>query len=184
LEFDAVTREEHAGEADLPEHVVESGASLNDHKRAKNRTIDITGIVSNTPLDFPPRSGFASQSISTSTVGGVITFSEDFNRVQDVAETIERLRVEPIDLTVETAIATYDNVQLAGYSIPRADPEDAAEFSLKFVQIRRAETQTVEAPLPREPRAAHRTTTTTETREETEADPATNNESWLHELMF
>jgi len=173
LEFDAVTSEEHTAESDLTDHVVESAAAISDHKRPKPRSLSIEAIVSNTPLSFPPSSGFASSSVTAeiATSGpakaNVLTFSGEFDRIQDVEATLERLRSEAIDLTVETRVRTYDNVQLVSVSIPRADPVDAITIKLGLREVFRASTQIVDAPLPREPRGGR----TTETAAEGEDDP-------------
>ena len=187
LEFDAVLSEEHGAESDLTDHVVESGAAISDHKRPKPRTLQIDGLVTNTPLGFPPPSGFGTRAISAevrksvgSAKANVVVFSEEFDRVVDVAETLDRLRAEAIDLTIETVIRTYEDMQLVSVSAPRKEAIDAVTFSLRFREVFRAETQTVEAPLPREPRAAPRTETSAEGEDE-EADGTES--SWLTDII-
>lgn len=186
LEFDAVMREEHSAESDLTEHVVESGAAISDHKRPKPRNISIEAIVSNTPLSFPPQSGFATGTITSEVrpdtgpaQATVRSFSGEFDRIQDVEQTLDRLRREAIDLTVETRVRTYENVQLLSVNIPRTDPEDAITVALSLREAFRASTLTVEAPLPREPRGGAATETAAEPEEEEVDDTPT---SWLGEI--
>lgn len=177
LEFDVITSVDHTAESELTEHTVETGAAISDHKRAKPRTIEIEAFVTQTPLGVPPLSGFATRSVSGSVHKGtgpakatVFEFSEEFDRIQDVEQTLERLRTEAIDLTVETRARTYDNVQLVSFRIPQKEGVDGAPFTLSIREVFRAEAQTTQAPLPREPRGASRSETSSDTEEEETED--------------
>lgn len=154
LEFDAVTRERHVAEAELTEHVVETGESLVDHKRARPREYDLEAVVTNTPIGAPPASGFANVLVTAqaSLETGLTEFSEEFDRLADVADTLERLRAEPIDLSVETRLRTYENFQVVRVEIVRDDPVDAMELSLTIREVFRGSATLVDAPAPREPR--------------------------------
>jgi hypothetical protein len=95
LRFDCITSESHEGTSVLTEHTVESGAPISDHKRANPRRISIEAIVSNTPLDAPPPSGYGQTTIQTSlsTDQGkpsVTVFSAPFDRIGDVLATLDR----------------------------------------------------------------------------------------------
>jgi hypothetical protein len=190
LEFDVVTSEEHSAESDLTEHVVESTEAISDHKRAKPREISIGAHVTNTPLSNPPNSGFAQTQITSQispdtgdSRATVRVFSGEFDRLQDVETTLDRLRREAIDLTVETRVRTYENVQLVSYTIPRsADTGDALDISLRLREVFRATTQTVEAPLPREPRGGRETESAAEPEPE-EEDADTTETSLLGQLL-
>lgn len=52
LEIDAVISEQHSFENEISEHPVHRGADIADHKRRKLRTVTMTGIVSNYPIQF------------------------------------------------------------------------------------------------------------------------------------
>lgn len=193
LEFDAVTSEEHSAESELTSHVVETTEAISDHKRPKPRRINIEATVTNTPLGFPPSSGFNGRAVSAEVrkqVGdakaNVVVFSEEFDRITDVEQTLDRLRREAIDLTVATRVRTYENVQLVSVSIPRKDPVDAIDIRLELREVFRAETQTVDAPQPREPRGQGRRASASEPREETvaeDADEDTADQSLLTRLI-
>jgi len=190
LEFDAVLSEEHEAESEMTDHVVESSEAISDHKRAKPRALRLDVLVTNTPIGVPPPSGFGTRAISArvrkdvgNAKANVIVFSEEFDRVADVASTLDRLRAEAVDLTVATAIRTYERVQLLSVSIPRKEPEDAASFSLRFREVFRAETQTVDAPLPREPRGASRSETSSEPEDEEADSDEEDDSSWLNQAI-
>jgi hypothetical protein len=158
LEFDVITSETHEGSSVLTEHAVESGAPISDHKRANPRRIAIEAIVSNTPLGAPPRSGYAETTIETSLskdegMPNVLVFSRRFDRIQDVLATLDRLRLEATSVTLTTSRRTYDAVQIVSVTEPRAPEDgDTQRFQIEIQEVRVAQSRTVEAPRPREPR--------------------------------
>lgn len=162
LEFDAVMSETHEGRSEMTEHAVESGAVLSDHKRNLNRTLTLEGLVTNTPLDAPPASGFAQVNVSTSIskengAPSVKVFSTEFNRVRDVWDTLERLRVEAIPVSISTEWRDYEDVQILSVTLPRNTPEDAATFAIEISEIRIANSREIDTPAPREPRGTRET---------------------------
>lgn len=160
LEFDCVTAETHESTSVITEHAVESGAPVADHKRANPDRISIEVVVTNTPLDAPPPSGFASSNVGvrTSQNGArVREFSTEFDRVQDVIDTLDRLRLEAVPITLATRWRTYDNVQVLSVVRPRdATDGDSARFTIDLVSVRTAFAREVDAPIPREPRGVPR----------------------------
>lgn len=188
LAFDAVMAEDHEEESELTDHVIETREAISDHKRPKPQTLRMEAIITNTPLAAPPPSGFGSVTPSAevrksvgSAKANVVVFSEEFDRVGDAIETLNRLRREAIDLTVETSTRTYENMQLIQVRRARAggeDATDAASVDLVFREVFRGETITVDAPVPREPRGAPRSETATEP----EAEDTTD-QSWLLEAV-
>ncbi len=158
LRFDVVTRVVHDGTSVLTERAVEDGAPISDHKRANPKRITIEAVVSNTPLDVPPPSGYGDSStisITKSEEDGasVNVFSADFDRIEEVSSTLERLRLEATSVAISTRSRTYDAMQLIPVSEPtEVEDGDSAKFTLEFQQIRIARTRSVDAPAPREPR--------------------------------
>lgn len=163
LEFDVVTSETHEGASTMTKHAIEGGALITDHKIHEPRSVTIEAIVSNTPLDVPPPSGYARSTaitVSTSKEEGrpaVKVFSEAFDRIQDVIATLDRLRLEGTFVTLTTARRTYDAVQILRVTEPR-EPEDgdSQRFQIEIQEVRIAYTRSVEAPRPREPRGDRR----------------------------
>lgn len=179
LVFDAVTREDHSADAEVTSHAVESTSSISDHKRPSARTLNLEAFVTNTPLDAPPESGFAQSSVTSSIRDSVVTFSEEFDRVSDVWDTLERLRAEAIDLTVTTRYRTYVGLQLVSVHVSREDALDAIPVELSFIEIFRANTTRVAlAPRPAEPRGAPPAETTAAPEE---SDEDEDDRSWLQQ---
>ena len=175
LAFDAVLREEHEAESDITDHVVETTEAISDHKRPKPQTLRIEGAVTNTPLGVPPPSGFGTETVTAEVrknVGdakaSVVVFSQAFDRIADVESSLDRLRREAIDLTVETTHKTYENVQLVSVKFTRTgeDASDQVVFVLTLREVFRGSTVTVDAPAPREPRGSARSETATEAEDE------------------
>jgi len=186
LEFDAVTRENHNSESEVTTHTVETGEAIADHKRAMPRRIEIQAFVTNTPLDAPPQSGprtsFATAQVQDTGEGNVTVFSEQFDRVSDVWETLLELQREAIDLTVTTTYQVYENVQLVRVSVPRDEAEDAATFEITLQEVFRATAELIDDPVPREPRARPRQEQNTAP-EETDSDPDEPNNSQLWDMI-
>lgn len=183
LAFDAVLSETHEGTSVLTEHAVESGAPISDHKRANPDRISIEALVTNTPLDAPPASGYGTSGISTSfnkdeapEGAAVLLFSATFDRISDVVQTLRRLRLESTPVTVSTRIHTYENVQVVGVSTPREPGDgDSVRLNIEFQQVRIAQTRTTDTPAPREPRG----TPTTDRGGQEATDAATRRQSAL-----
>lgn len=160
LEFDVVTSETHEGSSVLTERAVESGAPITDHKRANPRRVTIEAIVSNTPLGAPPASGYAQTTIQTSISkedgrANVVVFSAEFDRIADVMATLDRLRLEATFVTLTTSRRSYDAVQIVSVSEPRSPEDgDSQRFMIEIQEVRIAQTRTVDAPRPREPRGS------------------------------
>lgn len=162
LEFDAVMRLAKTARADVTNFVVESGASLTDHKKRTPRTIILEGLVSNTPIKAPPPSGKSNKSTISAEVrkgekGNTLQFSEQFDRVQDVYDTLQMLVREPILVTLETEQEVFERVTVTVVEDIRNAPHFAgASFTVQCQEIFIAETEEVEIPIPQEPRGQRR----------------------------
>ncbi len=183
LEFDAVVKEGHLSSSEVTTHTVETGEAISDHKRANPRTIEIEAFVSNTPLEAPPRSGprtsGAISEIQTTSTGNVTVFSEEFDRVSDVWETLLELQREAIDVTVSTTFQVYENVQLVRVATPRDVPEDGVMFQLTLQEGFRATAELIDDPVPREPRErANQETNTAPDEDDSDPDAVEDSLLW------
>ena len=160
LEFDAVARIGHTNSAFVTEKAVEGDVAITDHKRPERDTITIEAIVSNTPIDSPPPSGYTQGDNPTGSIlpgdnGAVLQFSATFDRVADVAYTLRRLAREPTLVTLVTSRRTYE--QMAVVAVEDAQvSRDHTRFTIDLAEVRVAETSLVDSPLPREPRGGRR----------------------------
>lgn len=157
LEFDCVTRETHDGTAFLTEQAIERGAPIADHKRPEPRRLSIEAWVTNTPLEAPPATGGRGVTPQTSIADGVLSFDRTFDRVADAHAALRELIESPALVSVTTDVAVYDQMAVVSVAAPReAANGEAAVFTVDFVEVRIAETATVDAPAPREPRGQRR----------------------------
>lgn len=165
LEFDCVTSETHEGLSTLTEHAVESGAPISDHKRADPERVTIEALVTNTPLGAPPPSGYDSRAATVQTSfskdgdgrPAVLVFSAGFDRISEVISTLRRLRLEDTAVTLSTRVHTYEDVQIVGVTVPREPGDgDSVRLQIEIQQVRIAQSRSVDAPAPREPRGRER----------------------------
>lgn len=127
LLIDVTISEDHHFEADVTDYPVESGGTISDNIRHKPITVQIEGIVSNTPLNqmLVARGQDAlndADEISTAAQGalGFLMY------VWLVRETV----------TLRTSLGTFKKMALSSLTFPRSkDTGDALKFNAKFQQI-------------------------------------------------
>lgn len=159
LQFDAVERLARSSTAEVTQFAVESGAPLTDHKKKLPRKIVVVGKVSNTPIRTPPPSGKTIESTMLAVVGAglggnVLQFSEEFDRVQDVYDSLQELVESPIFVTLETDIDVFERVTVISVENIKTTSDNMAEFSVTFQEIFIGVTEIVEIPIPRQPRGS------------------------------
>lgn len=194
LMFDAVEAMNISSEASITKLVIESGATISDHKRAQPKRITLKARVSNDPIGAPLPSGTASETIisakvTKTDVGNVIVYSNEFDRVQDVFDSLQTLVEHPILVLLETPNKTYDNLTVTSVTDDRTGPHyRGASFDIILDEIQSAETQTTTGiVVPRQPRGQPAANTAAvaaqEEAPETESVPDSVNESVLHSVF-
>lgn len=120
--IDCSLRESHNYDSDVTDYPTESGANVSDNIRPLPITVEIEGIVSNSPIGLMVR-----------------------ERVQDkkpsvvALEIFEAIRDDRKPVTITTSLRTYENMALKSLTIPRGDHEDALKFTASFQQIKTVE---------------------------------------------
>lgn len=105
-------------------------------------------------LFFPVQVTPAERSDRTSVVAGnVLQFPVQFDRVRDVYEKLETLRRAGTPVAVLSSLRDYDSMVISSLSAPR-DHNDSVTFQLELTEVRFAESQTIDAPVPLERRGA------------------------------
>lgn len=161
LQFDAVQRLARSSAAEVTGFAVESGAPLTDHKRKLPRKVVVVGKVTNTPIGAPPPSGKTVESVVSAEVraglgGNVLQFSEEFDRIQDVYDSLQELVENPIFVTLETDIDVFDRVMVISVENIKTVAENTEEFSITFQEIFIGVTEVVDVPIPQQPRGEQR----------------------------
>jgi hypothetical protein len=128
--IDAFLTEEHTYESDVTEYPVESGANITDNIRPKPIRVNITGIVSDTPLE-PIASARAKQTSTTN--------SDDleFLPSDDALAMLEAVWLAREPVPLDTTLKHYDNMAMSSLVIPRdAETGAALGFTATFQQVR------------------------------------------------
>ncbi len=119
FELDVAVEEMHTLEADVTEHPVEKGADVTDHIRSRPISVQVVGIVSDTPIgDLATRRGL---------------FSLPSN---DALAHLLAIRDARLPVTIETSLQRWERMALKSLSMPRdAENGDALQFTALFVQV-------------------------------------------------
>lgn len=141
IAFDATVQETHAGKLDITEHPVERGADVSDHAKKAPDSLQISGIISDTPILL---NGADKQ---PSVPGG-----DPERRAQQAYDEFVRLQDTAALLEVATEIRTYSDMMIESISVIRdATKRHILDIGLGLRVFRRASVETIEAPQPVEP---------------------------------
>ena len=141
VQFDCTLSERHSDEAEITEHPVELGANVSDHIRKLPASIELNGMVTNTPIVFLA-SLFAESPVITD-------FLSKSDRVEAAYAELQRIMDDGELVDVVTSLRTYDNMAITGLIVDR-DKETGnvlnCVVSLKELII--ATTLAVDLPTP------------------------------------
>jgi hypothetical protein len=127
FEIDAEVSSDHSFENDVTDHPVEVGADVTDHSRPKPITVDITGVVSDTPLT----------NMQSARTGVTLPSDDALVRLIAIRDAREPVRVA-------TKLRTYDNMMLVSLAITKdAQTGRALRFRASFKQVILAKNQRV-----------------------------------------
>lgn len=137
--LDASLSETHTKEVQVTDHPVEEGSNIADHLRQLPESVEINGMVSNTPLVI------LASLFADSPVEGDLTSPSD--RVDVALKELDRIQDSGELVTVVTSLKEYSNMAL----VRRTATRDAATGNVLAVQmsLRRvviAETQLLDLP--------------------------------------
>jgi hypothetical protein len=148
LTVDALVKESHELRAQISEHPTESGESFCDHVINLPITIQLEGIISNTPLTF----------IGVTTVNSIA--NDINNRSNNMAELafkmLEEIFSKRTPISISTSLKDYDNMVLDSLNIER---EGSTTQSLHFratakeIRVANLETIRINIPAPKPERA-------------------------------
>ena len=138
IEFDVTTSETHTGSTTPTDHPVESGATVSDHAIDQPDELELSGMVSNTPV-----LALASER-SRSVLGGPSSA-----RANDAYAEIVRTRKAKTLVSVETELKTYSNMLIVGESVTRdKDTRRILDITVRFREFRTATVESTAAPVP------------------------------------
>jgi len=145
IELDAVIKESHEFKAQVTEHPAENGESFCDHVANLPTTINLEGIISNTPMNF----------IGITAVKSLSNFLSD--QSNDLAEQafkkLEEIFAKREPITIATSLKDYDNMVLESISVERGGgSSQSLHFRASAKQIRIAQQATIEISLRPKPK--------------------------------
>lgn len=138
--MDASVSETHVDEVEITEHPVEFGPDISDHIRKRPITLEISGIVTNTPLVF------LASLFSKSPVDNDVLPSTD--RVSRAYDTLRELQDKGELIKVVTSLREYENMAIQSIAIARdAANGQVLNATLSLRQVTLAKALSVDAPL-------------------------------------
>lgn len=141
LQLDCTLDETHSLENMITEHPVEEGVNISDHIRRQPRMLEITGVVTNTPVVNFDKEEPLSPDISD-TLSPV-------DRVRLAYAKVDELLVKGEIIDVQTTLETYRNMIIQDYSIPRnVETGNTLNVTISLRELLTAKTEQVAAPEP------------------------------------
>jgi len=137
VELDASLEELHTVEIENTQHPVERGADVTDHVRIRPLRVRVTGIVTNTPIEF------------------LASLTNSSSRAEEADEALELIMRNQQLITVVTSLRQYENMILKRKEVPRsAQLGNVVRVTMELEEIIIVDSETVAAPTPVAPTAA------------------------------
>jgi hypothetical protein len=143
VQLDCSVEEVHSDEAEITEHPVEEGSDISDHIRKLPTSLEITGMITNTPIVF------LASAFAKSPVQGSLIPSQD--RVSDGYDFLQQLMDQGALLTVATSLRDYENMAMQFLTVRRnKDTGQALDCTIGFREVLKARALSIDLPIPSE----------------------------------
>jgi hypothetical protein len=142
LVIDAVIKEGHELKAKVSEHPTESGASFCDHVSLEPMTLQIEGIISNTPMTF----------VGLTAIRSFDNYLHDRSNdlAVDAFKKLEAIFAKRQPISITTTLKDYDNMVLESLSFERGGgTAESLHFRATAKQIRIAKQATIAISEPK-----------------------------------
>lgn len=177
--LDALIREDYTAEAEPTTHPVEDGADVTDHVILRPRTLQIEGVVTETPLDglvdslvnagiqtvtssigqaiskkvgggaFGASATSKLSGLAGKTLAGLIKGPAD-NRLNLVLQELRAVRDSRQPVTIVTGLTQYDSFILKSFTVSRDQTTGKSiRVSLAFQELLKATAKTIRVPVPK-----------------------------------
>lgn len=130
LSFDSVPQIGVKRKADVSSYAIESGSEVSDHIQIKNDSINISGWITESPIEL------RGDIISSSAANGT--------RVKQAIDWLNTTFEARQTLSLVTRDDVLENVVLTGVSYNYDDALDAMQFDLSFERVRLVSSKTVD----------------------------------------
>ena len=149
IQLDCSVHETHTDAAEITAHPVEDGSIVSDHIRKLPNTLEISGIVTDTPITYlaslfakPPT--FASDGFIPSLPG---------SGRADEAYTLMQLMMEKgVTMIVITSLRNYNNMAIESLVVTRdASTGQTLDCTISLKEVKKAKALSIELPIPENP---------------------------------
>ena len=113
--LDASVSESHVDSAEIVSHPVEIGIDVSDHIRRLPRTLEINGVVTNTPVIFAA----SLQSLSPANSPAIGALAPSSDRVSAGYDSLRKCMENGYLLLVSTSLRTYVNMAIESIAVRR-----------------------------------------------------------------
>jgi hypothetical protein len=141
LRLDCAEEEVHGLEAMITEHPVEEGINISDHIRRLPYTLEISGIVTNTPIvNLEKEDPQSPNTLDTSSPADRVALSySELNEMLSNGTIVDAI----------TSLATYSNMVIQNRTITRnAENGNVLNVTISLRELLTAETEQVPVPEP------------------------------------
>lgn len=156
LEVDALLREGGNSVSEITEYPIEFGAPAADHIRDKSDSVTFEFVITNTPLQAPGTNANGATSRVVKRQNGLvgIEFSNEFDRVKSVMDTLHNVRTRGLLWTIYSPLRVYIKFAIENITTERTPKSgNSAKFILQMKRVRIVRTRVVSIP-PRRRRVA------------------------------
>ena len=165
IEIDATISQGHQGQNEVTDHPVERGINIADHSRPKPDTIQIDGVISNTPISVNQKRRaiflLGTENLTDPATGDPVnpqtssradTLEGVTGRAETVATQLRDLKDKGELLMVVTRLRTYENMLIESLSFPvDRTTGESVRFSVTLKQVRIVDNKVTEREVPRQP---------------------------------
>jgi len=151
IAIDCVPEENHSMPSEVTEYPVEDGAYISDFVINKNKTVTITGLVSDDPIAIV-QTGLFSRTLTPllpNVLKSKLPYSPSGKNKpsKEVFDKFEEIRDNKIMVNLITGLKQYKNMIIVQLDIPRdRTTVRSLKFTVKFAQVRFVISETVYAP--------------------------------------
>lgn len=145
LTIDAVVKESHELRAQITEHPAENGQAFCDHVSTMPITVQLEGIISNTPLTLIGVTAFTSLSNYLS--------DQSNDLAEQAYKKLEDIFAKHTPISISTSLKDYDNMVLESLSVERGGGTSASlHFRATAKQVRLVDQLTIAIDFLPEPK--------------------------------
>jgi hypothetical protein len=149
VQLDCSVMEKHTDAAEITSHPVEDGSLMTDHIRKLPVTLEITGLVTNTPITY-----LASAFAKPSTFGSeaFIPSTPSSDRVDDAYALMQLMMENGVTMSVVTSLRNYENMAIESLSVTREAPTgQALDCVIALREVQKAKALSIDLPIPENP---------------------------------